>query len=197
MNKEELLKEIKDFHSFNAEEEKEKEIILGLLEKDEDVFSRNNEICHFTTSAWIVNKTLDKALLCYHNIFKSWSWLGGHNDGEIDCLKVALKEAREESGLSNFKILNDGKIFSLEILTVDSHYRKGKYVPSHLHLNVTYLLQEDENDPLEIKEDENSGLRWVKLDDVYTTSTEKWMIEHVYKKLNQKLDFMKKSGVLH
>lgn len=196
MNKDVFLKEIRNFHPFNAEEEKEKEIILGLLEKDEDIFSRNNEICHFTASAWIVNKTLDKALLCYHNIFKSWSWLGGHNDGEIDCLKVALKEAKEESGLSNFKILNDEKIFSLEILTVDSHYRKGKYVPSHLHLNVTYLLQEDENDHLEIKEDENSGLRWVKLDDVYTTSTEKWMIEHVYKKLNQKLDFMKKSGVL-
>ncbi len=196
MNKIDLINELGEFHPFNEEEETEKRIVLGLLRKEKDVFSRDNETYHLTTSVWIVNRTLDKVLLCYHNIFKAWSWLGGHNDGEEDCLKVALKEAKEESGLSNFKVLNDGKIFSLEILTVNSHYRKGRYVPSHLHLNVTYLLQEDENDPLEIKEDENSGLRWVKLDDVYTLSTEKWMVEHVYKKLNSKLDIFKKKRVL-
>lgn len=196
MNKEDLIKEIEEFTPTNIEEEKDKAVILSLLKKEEDVFTRNNEIAHFTTSMWIVNKELNKVLLCYHNIFKSWSWLGGHNDGEVDCLKVALKEAQEESSLTHFQILNNKKIFSLEILPVSSHYRKGKYVSSHLHLNVTYLLMEDERDPLKIKEDENSALRWVPLNDVYTLSCEEWMVEHIYKKLNNKLLDLKKRGLL-
>ena len=191
MNKDELIQEIEGFLPFNEEEKRDKEVLLNALRNEKDVFTRNNEICHITSSCWIVNQDWGKVLLCYHKIYQSWSWLGGHNDGEIDCLKVALKEAKEESGLSHFKVLNGRKIFSMEILTVDSHYRKGRYVPSHLHLNITYLLQEDENDRLIIKEDENSGLRWAKLEDVYTLSTEKWFIEHVYKKLNQKLLILK------
>ncbi len=192
MLKEELIKQIEDFSPYNEEEKKDKETILAALNKEEGVFTRENEILHLTSSCWIVNKEKDKVLLCYHNIYKAWSWLGGHNDDEVDCLSVALREAKEESGLSNFKILNNGKIFSLEILTVDGHYKKGKYVSSHLHLNITYLLQEDENDRLIIKEDENSGLRWVKLDDVYSLSSERWMVEHIYKKLNAKLSEMEK-----
>ncbi len=187
MTKEELIHQIKEFIPANEEEAKDKEIILHCLETENDVFSRENGICHLTSSSWIVNNEGNKVLLCYHNIFKSWSWLGGHNDGEIDCLKVAIKEAKEESGLSNFKILNEGKIFSLEVLTVNGHYKNGKYIPSHLHLNITYLLQEDEKDKLIVKEDENSGLRWVNIEDVYSLSSEKWMVEHVYKKLNSKL----------
>ncbi len=194
MNKKELVEQLEGFCPFNEEEAKEKEIILQAINNESHIFDRKNQICHLTTSSWIANKDLDKVLLCYHNIYKSWSWLGGHNDGEIDCLKVALKEAKEESGISNFKILNAGKIFSLEILTVNSHYKKGIYVPSHLHLNLTYLLEADEKSLLKIKEDENSGLRWVKLEDVYTFSNEEWMIEHVYKKLNEKLLLLKKNG---
>lgn len=192
MTKEELIEQIERFIPSNEEEKADKEVILHALKTEENIFSRENQICHVTSSCWIVNKDWDKVLLCYHKIFQSWSWLGGHNDGEVDCLKVALKEAKEESGLSHFQILNDGKIFSLEILTADAHYRKGVYVPSHLHLNLTYLLQEDEKDRLIIKEDENSGLRWANLEDVYTLSTEKWVVEHVYKKLNQKLSILKK-----
>lgn len=187
MNKEKLIKQIEEFIPFNEEEKKDKEVILSALKTEKDVFERKNLLCHITSSSWIVDKDMNKVLLCFHKIYNSWSWLGGHNDGDVDCLNVSLKEAKEESGLSNFKVLNDGKIFSLEVLTVDSHYKKGQYVPSHLHLNVTYLLQEDENDPLVIKEDENSGLRWANLEDVYVLSTEKWFIEHVYKKLNAKL----------
>ena len=98
----------------------------------------------------------------------------------------ALKEAREESGLEHISPY-DGKIFSLESLTVDGHVKKGKYVSSHIHLNVTYLLEADEKEELKIKEDENSGLAWFSLDDVYQASSEEWMVLHIYRKLNAKL----------
>ena len=99
MDKETLRKQIQWFIPFNKEEEKDKELILRCLDKEEDVFSRKNPLVHFTASSWIINKSRDKVLLCFHNIYNSWSWLGGHCDNEIDCLKVAIKEAKEESGL--------------------------------------------------------------------------------------------------
>ena len=79
-------------------------------------------------------------------------------------------------------------IFSyLESLTVNGHVKKGKYVSSHIHLNVTYLLEADEKEKLKIKEDENSGLAWFSLDDVYQASNEEWMVLNIYRKLNAKL----------
>ena len=35
--------------------------------------------------------------MVYHNIYNSWSWLGGHADGETDLLAVALREVKEEA----------------------------------------------------------------------------------------------------
>ena len=56
-----------------------------------------------------------------------------------------------------------------------------------MHLNLTYLLEVDEKEILKIKQDENSGVMWVKIEDIEKKSTEKWMIEKVYQKLNEKL----------
>ena len=65
--------------------------------------------------------------------------------------------------------------------------QEEKYVSSHVHLNLTYLLEVDENETLKIKEDENSGVRWVPIEDVEKVSTEEWVVENVYKKENEKL----------
>ena len=185
-DKEYLIKQIQGLTPFNEEERKNKELLLRCLEKEEDVFSRKNTLAHFTASSWIVNKNRDKVLLCFHNIYNSWSWLGGHCDSNMDCLEVAIKEAKEESGLEDFKCIYDG-IFSLESLCVNSHIKRGEVVSSHIHLNVTYLLEADDTKPLKIKEDENKGLMWAPLEAIYSLSNELWFVEHVYKKLNQKL----------
>ena len=79
------------------------------------------------------------------------------------------------------------EIYSLEILTVDGHEKRGQYVPSHLHLNVTYLLEADEHDSLQVCEAENSGVRWFSLTDALTAPSEPWMVERIYRKLNAKL----------
>jgi ADP-ribose pyrophosphatase YjhB (NUDIX family) len=123
--------------------------------------------------------------MCYHNIYKSWSWLGGHADGDPDLLHVALKEVEEESGVKAKAVMND--IFSIEILTVNGHIKRGAYVPSHLHMNVTYLLEADENATLHMKADENSGVRWFDHEEVLTVPNEEWMVERVYKKLEERL----------
>ncbi len=185
-----LKEEVQLYQPYNEQEEKDKALLLRCLEKEDNLFTRDNDLVHLTASCWITNKSMDKVLMCYHKIYDSWSWLGGHADGEEDLLKVALKEAKEESGLENIKPY-DGKIFSLESLTVDGHIKRGVYVSSHIHLNVTYLLVADEEEELKIKEDENSGLRWFTLDEAIKASSEPWFVSHIYPKLNAKLCEMK------
>ena len=187
MNKrEKLFQEVQAFQPWNEQEEKDKERILRALEDIPNLFFRENDIAHMTASAWLVNPSRDKVLMVYHNIYDSWSWLGGHADGEEDLLAVAMKEVCEESGVSSVRPVSD-QIFSLEILTVDGHKKKGKYVSSHLHFNVTYLLEADEKESLSVKEDENSGVGWFSLEDAVAASTEPWFQEHIYKKLNEKV----------
>lgn len=150
------------------------------------VFTRENEFMHFTASGWVVNKEHTKVLMAYHKIYDSYAWLGGHADGEEDLLKVAMKEVREESGLVHLTPLSEHPV-SVEVLTVDGHVKRGKYVSSHLHLNVTYLIEADEHEPLKVKEDENSALQWFSLEDALKASSEPWFVENIYKKLNERV----------
>ena len=182
----ELREKIEKYVPYNEQEEKDKNTILKYMDTFEDTLTRNNEFGHFTASAWVVNKERTKVLMIYHNIYKSWAWTGGHADGESDLLSVAVREVKEETGVENVKVLDDD-IFSLEIVCVNGHVKRGKYVSSHVHLNVTYLLEVDENETLRIKEDENSGVKWVPIDEIEVASTERWVKEKVYRKLNEKL----------
>ena len=174
------------YSPFNEQEAADKDLILDFLQKNPDAFYRTNRIAHMTASAWVVNPAWDRVLMVYHNIYDSWSWTGGHADGEENLAAVALREVREETGVRSARLLSEG-IFSLESLTVDGHEKHGNYVPSHLHLNVTYLLEADDSDPLTVCEEENSGVRWFTLDGALEASTEPWFVQRIYGKLNEKL----------
>lgn len=184
------LKELLEkYEPYNEQEESDKKLMLEYINNFDDVLTRKNEMCHFTASSWIVNKQRTKALMIYHNIYKSWAWTGGHCDGDEDTLHVALKEAKEESGLENIKILSENPA-SIEIVSVDGHIKRGKYVSTHVHLNISYLFEADENDKLKIKEDENSGVKWINIDDISKIIREPKMLP-IYNKLNEKIERLK------
>ena len=128
----------------------------------------------------------DSKFQCTHHQTSGIHWLGGHADGDHDLLAVALREAQEESGLSTVRAVSP-ELFSVEILTVDGHEKRGHYVPSHLHLNVTYLLEADPALPIRCKPDENSRVGWFGLDEAVAASSEPWFRERIYSKLNAKL----------
>lgn len=182
----ELIRQLEMLAPFNEEEARDRDLIIECLRREPDVFTRANALAHMTASAWIVNRDRTKVLMAYHNLYDSWAWLGGHADGDEDLLRVAMKEAREESGLANITPVTQA-IFSAESLPVFGHFKRGVYVPSHTHLNVTYLLQADETEITHIKPDENSGVRWFELDEALAAVSEDWMREHIYEKLNAKL----------
>lgn len=186
--------------------------------------------------------------MVFHNIYNSWSWIGGHADGCSDLAAIALRELREETGVEHARIVSpwecvdrssrrlnaDQKVkasaneisnetasanalpngtasankipnevvnatapspasplFSLEVLTVDGHEKNNRYISSHLHLNVTYLVEVDPSEALRIKPDENSGVKWVSLDQVLNMSEEPWIRERIYAKLLAKLNLLK------
>ena len=102
---------------------------------------------------------------------------------------MALRELAEETGVASARIMpcGPGGIYSLEVLTGDGHEKRGRYVGSHLHLNVTYLLEADPADPVRCKPDENSRVGWFGLEEAVAASSEPWFRERIYRKLNEKL----------
>lgn len=176
-----LKRQIEKHRPYNEQEINDKKIMLDFITQYENVLTRQNELAHFTASAWVFNKAHTKVLMIYHNIYKSWSWTGGHADGEADLLAVAIREVQEETGIQKVVPIKED-IFSLEIITVDGHVKRGQYVSSHLHINVTYLLEADEAEALEIKADENSGVKWFAAEEAVAASNEPWM-RGIYEKL--------------
>lgn len=183
-----LIEELQAYLPCNAQEKRDRETLLAYLNLEAlpDPFTRENPIAHLTASAWVTDSSHSRILMAYHNLYRSWSWLGGHADGEHDLRLVAEKEVREESGLRTLRLLTP-EIFSLEILTVDGHEKRGQYVTSHLHLNLTYLFEADPSEPVRCKPDENAAVTWFPREEAVSHSSEPWFRERIYAKLNEKL----------
>ena len=181
-----LRQEIENYRAVNQQERADQELMLHFMASNPDYLNRENRIAHFTASIWTVNREHTKTLMVYHNIYDSWSWIGGHADGVEDLRSVALRELGEETGVTNV-VLVSPDIFSLEILTVDGHVKRGAYVPSHLHMNVTFLAEADEAEPLIVNRAENQAVKWWSFEDAVRVPKEHWMREHIYRKLIDKL----------
>lgn len=179
-----LKEKIAAYRPCNLQEAKDKDIMMHCINTYPDILTRSNELAHFTASSWIVNPQKTKVLMIYHNIYNSWSWTGGHADGDADLCTVALREAYEESGI--FVPMYSDDIFSIESLTVPGHMKNGGWVSSHLHLNVTFLFEADDSLPLKPNPAENSGVQWFPINDAVSISTEPEM-KVVYDKLNKKV----------
>lgn len=182
---ERLKKQVEAYEPFNEQEARDKKLLLDWLESGKDILTRENEVAHLTASAWVVSPDRESVLMAYHNLYDSWAWLGGHADGERDLLGVALREAREESGIRQVHPVTE-EILSIETLCVEGHEKRGRYVPSHLHLNVTYLLEADPDQNLQVKPDENSAVAWIPVKEIPARSTEQWFVERIYHKLCEK-----------
>lgn len=176
-----LRHQILDYIPKDEQEKEDKEMMIFYMDTFNDVLTRNNKVCHFTSSAFVINQEKTKVLMEYHNIYKSWTWEGGHADGESDLLSVAVREVEEETGV---KVLDyeNSKIESLDILPTLGHFKHGKWVSAHLHLNVAYIFYADDTKTIRTRLVENSDVGWKNIDDIFCLSSERYMIP-VYKKL--------------
>jgi 8-oxo-dGTP pyrophosphatase MutT (NUDIX family) len=143
---------------YNPEDETEiayRVKMLDFLNSYEDCFERSLSIGHFTGSCWLVNRDGTKFLLTLHKKIGRWLQLGGHADSDHDLARVALKEAREESGLKNIELLSD-EIFDVGVHLIPEY----KEIPTHYHYDVRFLLKTTDNDEDIQISDESTDLRW-------------------------------------
>jgi len=180
-----LREALERYRPRDEREAEDRRMMLRAIDTLDRPLCRDNGFAHFTASSWIVNPARDRVLMAWHNIYRTWAWTGGHADGEADLLKVALREAREETGLRDIEPISS-EIYSLEILPVNAHVKRGRPVSAHLHLNVTYLLTVDDAQPLCVKPDENSAVAWLPLAEAQDNRDEPFMAV-VYRKLNDGL----------
>jgi 8-oxo-dGTP pyrophosphatase MutT (NUDIX family) len=160
MHRNSLLQLLENHQPFTREEVQFKQQMIEFVNQNPDCFERSLLIGHITGSAWIVDKSRQFTLLTHHRKLDKWFQTGGHCDGDSDVLNVAMKEAREETGLTDIQAISSN-IFDIDIHEIPE--RKG--VPTHLHYDVRFLLEADMNEPLIISS-ESSDLAWIELSKV-------------------------------
>lgn len=120
-------------------------------------FHRDLSTGHVTGSAWLLDCSGERVLLTHHRKLDKWVQLGGHADGEPDVAKVALREAREESGISGIELMS-ADIFDLDIHLIPARDDE----PSHYHYDCRFLLQCTEHEDFTVS-DESHDLVWIPL----------------------------------
>lgn len=185
MDMKQLEQAVEQFEPINDQESCDRAIILEYLKQGKGILLRSQLQAHVTASAWITNKQRNKVVLAYHTLYDSWAWTGGHADGQADVLAVAMREACEETGLQRVQAITTD-IFSLEVLAVQQHMKHGCFVPAHVHLNITFLLEADDQAPLYARAGENTQVAWFDIDEAVQVSKEPAM-QRIYQKLNDKL----------
>jgi 8-oxo-dGTP pyrophosphatase MutT (NUDIX family) len=105
-----------------------------------DVFHRHHLAGHFTGSAWLVSPDQKQVLLTHHKKLQRWLQLGGHADGEHDLANVALREATEESGLTQLRV--EPEIFDLDAHEIPARgqVNTSGYEPAHIHWDVRFVV---------------------------------------------------------
>ncbi|MDF9828565.1 8-oxo-dGTP pyrophosphatase MutT (NUDIX family) [Ereboglobus sp. PH5-5] len=154
--------------------------MIRFVETRENCAERSLLIGHLTGSAWIVDAARRRTLLTHHRKLGMWLQLGGHADGELDLASVAMREAREESGLSKLQLVTDAD-GAVKIFDVDRHRIPGRGAePEHWHYDVRFLVEGDPDEPLVITS-ESKELAWVDLADVARLNPDESMLRMVRK----------------
>ncbi len=167
MHRESLLNLLRAYRPHDADEAIMHRNLVEFVSREMGCFERATLEGHITGSAWIVDHECNYALLTHHRKLDRWLQLGGHADGETDVQQVALREAREESGLHDIHP-QSAHIFDIDVHAIPARGAE----PRHLHYDVRFLLAADRHAPLVISS-ESKDLAWVALADISRLSTDR------------------------
>jgi 8-oxo-dGTP pyrophosphatase MutT (NUDIX family) len=170
-----LLEKLRAHRPFDDHEAAMVTRLRRFVETHADCFERSLRIGHITGSAWIVDRERGHALLTHHRKLNKWLQLGGHADGDNDVLRVALREAQEESGLASIRPISPA-IYDIDIHVIPARGSE----PEHLHYDVRFLLEADRASPL-LASSESRSLAWTPLSAIAGLNPEESMARMVRK----------------
>ena len=170
-----LLAKLEVYQPLDGLEALAAERLRRFVNEHSDCFERSLAVGHVTGSAWVLDRERAFALLTHHRKLDKWLQLGGHADGEPDVLQVALREAREESGLEAVQPVSED-IFDIDIHEIPARGSERE----HLHYDVRFLLEADRNTPLAISA-ESRSLAWVALGQIAQLNPEESITRMVEK----------------
>lgn len=164
-----LLAAIDDYERRHPDEKRVVEQFRDFVTRQPRCFERSTIQGHITGSAWVVDDRRTHTLLTHHRKLNKWLQLGGHADGESDVLKVALTEAREESGIDDVRPLSP-IIFDLDVHVIPARAND----PEHLHYDVRYIVHAGHS--RHIVSEESHDLAWVPVLSIEHFTTEESML---------------------
>ena len=160
---------IRQLREYQTRWESEAEIVRRFIEfisLNAGCFDRESREGHVTGSAWVVNSTNTHVLLTHHKKLNRWVQLGGHADGDSDVLRVAQREAKEESGLEAVVPVFDG-IFDIDVHSIP----ENRIEPAHLHWDIRYAFRVVGSEMYSVSE-ESHDLAWVEIQSIRSVTDE-------------------------
>lgn len=154
------LQQIAAHRPFDDTEAAHQSAMHTFIKQHPDFFRRTLTIGHVTGSAWIITPARSHALLLHHRKLDRWLQPGGHIEQESDVLTSALREAREETGIDNLRVL-DHTLFDLDIHTIPANHKEAE----HQHYDIRYIFEAD-FDATPAASDESNDVRWFRLDEI-------------------------------
>jgi 8-oxo-dGTP pyrophosphatase MutT (NUDIX family) len=123
---------------------------------------------HITASALIVHPPTSRVLLRWHQRQQAWLQVGGHGDpGERDPLAIALREAGEETGLTDLEPWPDAQLRHVVIVPVPASGQE----PAHHHADLRFVLATRDPDAAR-PEAPDAPLRWLSPGGAYQATSE-------------------------
>jgi 8-oxo-dGTP pyrophosphatase MutT (NUDIX family) len=159
--------------------------IVALVESHTDCFERTCRPGHITGSAWILSADRRRCLLTHHRKLNRWLQLGGHADGQSQVEEVALREAREESGVTGFDFLPIGGSllpFDLDVHIIPARYDAAGNLmeDAHEHHDMRFLLVAHAGQETTAS-DESHEIGWFTHEEVVRLTDEESVLRMLYK----------------
>ena len=140
--------------------------VQSAMSTGEQLFDRQSYPHHWTASAWIMAPARQEVLVLFHRKLQKWIQPGGHADRNSNLAHVALREAREETGMASLR-LSSAAIFDFDVTPIPAF---GD-IPAHCHLDARFLIWADRDEAIH-ESNESAGVRWVPLTEVDALCTD-------------------------
>jgi 8-oxo-dGTP pyrophosphatase MutT (NUDIX family) len=158
-SQQQLIELLNRYESSDAGQSEAKKLFINFAYQHADCCERTLSIGHFTGSAWLVSADGQRVLLTHHRKLNRWLQLGGHADGDSDIARVALREAEEESGLTDLVV--ERGIFDLDRHAIPSRGSE----PEHWHYDVRFVVRCEGSEQFAVSE-ESHALAWKSIEDI-------------------------------